>query len=341
MRSSVFYGKEDMRIEERPIPNFGNEEVMIQVKACGICGTDVHIYEGDEGSASVDKPTILGHEFSGVITQVGENVTKFKVGDRVCVDPNWYCGNCEPCRDGVVHFCENMLSYGVTLDGGFSEYCAVNQRQVYLLGENTSFEQGAMVEPLGCCLHGIDMCDIKAGDKVVVVGGGMIGLLMVQLAKLEGAAKVALLEPVEAKREVGLEMGADIVIDPIAQNTKEELKKAGFKRVNVVIECVGKPATIESAIDIAGYKSIVMMFGLTKPEEIVNVKPFQIFKKEIVLKASFINPCTQNRALDLIDNGRIDVSSMIYDVCGLDELTNILSDGTLRSNGKYLINPSL
>ncbi len=341
MRSSVFYGKEDMRIEERPIPNLGNEEVMIQVKACGICGTDVHIYEGDEGSASVDKPTILGHEFSGVITQVGENVTKFKVGDRVCVDPNWYCGNCEPCRDGVVHFCENMLSYGVTLDGGFSEYCAVNQRQVYLLGENTSFEQGAMVEPLGCCLHGIDMCDIKAGDKVVVVGGGMIGLLMVQLAKLEGAAKVALLEPVEAKREVGLEMGADIVIDPIAQNTKEELKKAGFQRVNVVIECVGKPATIESAIDIAGYKSIVMMFGLTKPEEIVNVKPFQIFKKEIVLKASFINPCTQNRALDLIDNGRIDVSSMIYDVCGLDELTNILSDGTLRSNGKYLINPSL
>ncbi len=339
MKSSVFYKKHDMRIEERDIPTCGTHEVIINVKACGICGTDVHIYEGDPGSADVTGPQVLGHEFAGIITEIGSEVSTLKVGDRVCVDPNWYCGNCGPCRDGVVHYCENMLSYGVTLDGGFQEYCAVNEQVVYKLGDNTSYEQGAMVEPLGCCLHGIDMCEIQTGDKVVVVGGGMIGLLMVQLAKLEGASKVALLEPVAAKREVGLQMGADICIDPIKMNAKEELEKAGFNRVNVVIECVGHPRTIEQAIEIAGYKSIVMMFGLTKPEETVPVKPFELFKKEIVLKASFINPCTQQRALDLIDNKRVDVTSMIYDVCGLDMLTKILVTPELRANGKYLIAP--
>ncbi len=340
MRSAVYYAKQDMKIEERDLPVVGEQEVLIQVKACGICGTDVHIYEGDKGSADVNQPTVLGHEFSGLVTQVGASVTRFQVGDRVCVDPNWYCGNCDPCRDGVVHYCENMESYGVTLDGGFQEYCAVNERQVYKLGDNTSYEEGAMVEPLGCCLHGIDMCEIKAGDKVVVIGGGMIGLIMVQLAKLEGASHVALIEPVESKREVGILMGADLTIDPMNQDTKAELEAAGFRRVNTVIECVGHPGTIEQAIDIAGYHSVVMMFGLTKPDETIPVKPFELFKKEVVLKASFINPCTHNRALDLIDNKRIDVSSMVYDVCGLEELEGILVSPKLRRNGKYLIDPS-
>lgn len=339
MKSAVFYGKGDMRVEEREVPKCGKDEVLIHVKACGICGTDVHIYGGSPGSADVTPPTVLGHEFSGVVVQTGSAVTNFKEGDRVCVDPNWYCGKCEPCRDGIVHYCENMQSYGVTLDGGFAEYCAVNQEVVYKLGDNTTFEQGAMVEPLGCCLHGMDMCDVKPGDKVVVIGGGMIGLLMLQLAKLAGAAKVALLEPVAAKREVALKMGADICIDSIAQNPKEALEAANFGHVTTVIECVGLPVTINQAIDIAGYKSVVMMFGLTKPDDTIPVKPFELFKKEIVLKASFINPCTQRRALDLIDAGRVDVSSMIFDVCSLEKLEEILQKPELRAQGKYLIAP--
>lgn len=340
MKSSVFYSRHNIKIEDRDIPNCGDNDVLIKVMACGICGTDVHIFEGDKGSADVTRPTVLGHEYAGLVASVGKNVKGFKAGDRVCVDPNWYCGNCTPCKDGVVHYCENMLSYGVTLDGGFQEYSAVNERQVYILGENTSYEQGAMVEPLGCCLHGIDMCEINAGDKVVIIGGGMIGLLMMQLARLKGASKVALVEPTLSKREVALKMGADICIDPIKQDVKTTLDNAGFNRVNTVIECVGLPATISQAIDIAGYKSVVMMFGLTKPDETVDIKPFELFKKEIVLKASFINPCTQQRALDLIDSGKVDVSSMIYNVCGLLELETILKDSKLRSNGKYLINPT-
>ena len=339
MKSAVFYGKHDLRVEEYEMPKVGPKDVLIQVKACGVCGTDVHIYEGDKGAAEVTPPTILGHEFSGVIAEVGSEVTNYKAGDRVCIDPNCYCGACEPCRNGVVHYCEHMIGYGTTVNGGFAEYCAVNERQVYKLGDNTSFEQGAMTEPVACCLHGMDMCEIRPDHQVVVIGGGMIGLLMLQLSRLAGAAKVALLEPVESKREVGKKLGADICIDPIHEDVKARLKEVGMTWVNTVIECVGRPSTIEQAIDIAGNKAVVMMFGLTKPDETISVKPFEIFRKELVLKASYINPYTQKRALDLIDSGRLDVSSMVYEVADLDELADILSNPELRAKGKYIISP--
>ena len=339
MKSAVFYGKHDLRVENSPMPKVDPEDILIQVKACGICGTDVHIYEGDKGAAEVTPPTILGHEFSGVIAEVGSNVTKNKVGDRVCIDPNCYCGKCDFCRNGIAHYCTDMIGYGTTVNGGFAEYCSVNQRQVYKLGDNTTFEQGAMTEPVACCLHGMDMCNIHPGSNVVVIGGGMIGLLMLQLSKLAGAARVALLEPVESKRVVAKKLGADILIDPINENVEEELKKAGMTWVNTVIECVGKTATIQQAIDIVGNKGTVMMFGLTKPDDTIAVKPFQIFQKEIELKSSFINPYTQKRALDLIDSGRLDVSSMVYAVESLENLADILSSPELRAKGKYIISP--
>lgn len=339
MKGAVFYGKHDLRVEEYEKPKLGPKDVLIQVKACGVCGTDVHIYEGDKGAAEVTPPTILGHEFSGVITEVGSAVEEYKAGDRVCVDPNCYCGMCEPCRSGEVHYCEHMVGYGTTVNGGFAQYCAVNERQVYKLGENTTFEQGAMAEPAACCLHGIDMCGIRPGHQVVVIGGGMIGLLMMQLAKLAGAAKIALLEPVESKRRAARGLGADICIDPVREDVKDKLAGAGMTWINTVIECVGHPSTIEQAIEIAGNRAVVMMFGLTKPDETISVKPFQIFQKELELKASFINPYTQKRALDLIDSGRLNVSSMVCEVCGLDRLSDILGNPELRKNGKYIISP--
>lgn len=339
MKGAVFYGKHDLRVEETDMPKVGPEDVLIQVKACGVCGTDVHIYEGDKGAADVTPPTILGHEFSGVVAEAGAEVTNYKVGDRVCIDPNCYCGKCDFCRNGIAHFCTDMIGYGTTVNGGFAEYCSVNQRQVYKLGDNTSFEQGAMTEPVACCLHGVDMCNIKPGSSVVVIGGGMIGLLMLQLAKLAGAARIALLEPVESKRQVAKELGADICIDPIKEDIKKALKAAGMEWVNTVIECVGRTSTIEQAIDIVGNKGTVMMFGLTKPDDTVAVKPFQIFQKEIELKASFINPYTQARALELIDAGKLDVSSMVYAVESLEKLPLILSNPELRANGKYIISP--
>ncbi len=339
MKCAVFYGKHSLRVEERSTPDIAPDEVLIQVKACGICGTDVHIFEGDKGAAEVMPPTILGHEFSGVIVKTGSAVTRYHAGDRVCIDPNCYCGACEFCKSGEVHFCGNMIGYGTTVDGGFAEYCAVNESQVYPLGTYTTFAQGAMTEPVACCLHGIDMCNIQPGYQVVVIGGGMIGLLMVQLAKLAGASRVALLEPVEKKRKMGQKLGADVCIDPLHEDVKGKLKEAGIGWIRTVIECAGLPATMEQAAELAGNKGTVMMFGLTRPDAEIAVKPFQIFQKELTFKASYINPHTQQRALELIDSGRLDVESMVCRTIGLEELEEILGNPKMRAEGKYIVSP--
>lgn len=339
MRCAVFYGKQDLRVEEaaRPVP--GDGEVLIQVKACGVCGTDVHIYQGDQGAADVTPPTILGHEFSGIVAEVGRNVKGFRPGDRVCVDPNAPCGACDFCHTGTAHFCEHMIGYGTTVNGGFAEYCAVDEKQVYLLGDGTSFEQGAMTEPVACCLHGIDLCGIRQGHQVAVIGGGMIGLLMVQLARLAGAAKVALLEPVEAKRELGRKLGADVCIDSTKDGVKEQLEAAGMTWINTVIECVGNPKTVELALELAGNKAVVMIFGLTRPDAEVPIRPFDLFRRELTIKTSYINPYTQKRALDLIDSGRLDVESMVCEKAPLEKLGEILASPELRAKGKYIISP--
>ena len=348
MKSAVFYGKHDLRVEDSTKPTVGKRDVLINVKACGVCGTDVHIYEGDKGAADVTPPTILGHEFAGVVEAVGSDVTGFKPGDRVCIDPNHPCGCCEPCRDGINHYCEHMTGYGTTVNGGFAEYCSVDMQQVYKLGDHTSFEQGAMTEPVACCLHGIDMCNIKPGSTVVVIGGGhriFMGpeeSMQIQ-ANLGSTIAMAFDECVENPAQHDYSKASCERTTRWLKRCKDEmarLKQEGVGNVDVVIECVGKPITIEQAIQIAGHKATVMMFGLTKPDETITVKPFEVFQKELVLTSSYINPYTQRRALELIDSGRLDVSSMVAKVASLDELGAILSDPVLRATGKYIIDPS-
>ena len=339
MKAGVFYSANDLRVEEinKPTPKKG--EVLIRVKACGICGTDVHIFSGDKGCFPTPAGTVLGHEFAGIVESVGESVKDIKAGDRVCVDPNELCGECYYCKSGIGHFCEEMTGIGTGVNGGFAQYCVVPQSQVYKIADTTTYEMAAMTEPVACCVHGIDMCNISCGDTVAIIGGGMIGMIMLQLAKLSGAGKLIMLEPVKEKREIAKKLGADITIDPINQNVKEVLSENNIQRISTVIECVGKASTIEQAIDIAGKYSTVMMFGLTAPNDTISVKPFEIFQKEIVLKASFINPYTQKRALELIDSGRIDVSSIVYACEPLEKLPQILSDASLRAKGKFIIIP--
>ena len=176
MKAAVFYGKHDLRIEDIAMPEPKAGEVLIRVHACGICGTDVHIFHGDEGAAKTPPRTVLGHEFAGEIVAVGEGVTAVQVGERVCVDPNRLCGDCYYCKSGIGHFCEAMVGIGTTVNGGFAEYCAVPASQVYPFPASLSYEKAAMTEPVACCLHGIEMCNIRSGDTVAVIGGGPAGM---------------------------------------------------------------------------------------------------------------------------------------------------------------------
>ena len=340
MKAAVFYGKHNLKIEELDMPKAGADEAVIKVMACGICGTDVHIYEGDEGAAATPPETVLGHEFAGVVTEVGENVKNVKVGDRVCVDPNKLCGSCRYCRSAVGHFCEHMVGIGTTVNGGFEQFCAVPESQIYKIAETTSFEEAAMAEPVSCCLHGIDLCNIKTDDNVLVIGCGMIGLIMIQLAKAAGAARIAAIETDEEKFDKAKELGADFCINPIKEDTAKVLEENGISDVTKVIECVGKVQTMEQAVKFAGRKATVMFFGLTAPDDTIKIKPFEIFKKELEIKASYINPYTQQRAIEMINSKRIDVKSMVAETAELSRLPEILADPARRKKGKFIIKPN-
>ncbi len=337
MKAVVFYGKNDVRFEDRPVPKIKDNEVLLRVHACGICGTDVHIFGGDEGAAKTPANTVLGHEFAGEVVEVGKSVTGISVGDHAAADPNVLCGGCDFCRKGIGHFCEHMTGIGTTVDGGFAEYCAVPASQIQLMPKALPFVEAAMTEPVSCCLHGIDLCNIKLGSTVAVIGCGMIGLLMLRLSILSGAAKVIAIEPVMEKREQAMKLGATLCVDPTATDVSKYLSEQGITQVDTVIECVGLKATIEQAISIAGKYSTVMMFGLTKPDDTISVKPFELFKKEIVLKASYINPYTFSPAAAMIQSGRLHLDSMIGGTAPLSELPEILGDPKRRSLGKIVI----
>lgn len=333
MKAAVFYGKEDLRILDVPVPEVGANDALIRVEACGVCGTDLHIFHGDPGAADVPVGTIIGHEFSGTVVKTGASVTSVKAGDRVCVDPNRYCGTCDMCRRGLVHFCRNMIGYGTTVNGGFAEYATVDERQLYKLDDSVSFGRGAMAEPLACCLNGINQLEIRHGSTVCVIGAGMIGLIMLQLAKSAGAARVFVIEPVEARRLQAEKLGADATFAPGAA---EELKKT---QIDYIIECAGRTETMVLALDIIGNRGKVMLFGLTAPDDEMKVKPFSLFKKEVTIMTSFINPCTQPAAVALINAGRLDLESMAAVKIPLSELPAVLADPVRRRAGKAVVFP--
>ncbi|MGI6777590.1 MAG: zinc-dependent alcohol dehydrogenase family protein [Acetivibrionales bacterium] len=336
MKAAVYYGRHDLRVTEVEEGPIGDNEVRVNVKYCGVCGTDIHIYEGDGGSAAVTPPTIIGHEFSGVVSGVGKNVKSVKLGDRVTVDPNDLCGECYFCRNAQGHFCPNRVGIGTTYAGGFAEYVTVREKQVFKIPDSLSFEAAALVETVSCCIHGIDLCNIKTGQTVLIIGAGPIGLIMVQLAAMSGAGKIIVSEIVPEKREMALKYGANIVIDPINEDI-EAILKSNTTNIDCVIECAGTIKTIEQAIKHAGNGATVMMFGLVAPEETAVIKPYEIFQKEIKLTSSFINPYTFDRSIEVLALGKVKVDEIITDIIPLQEINKVFEDESYRKRGKVLI----
>ncbi len=337
MKALVYHGERDIRLEEiekrMPEPN----EVLIKVQACGVCGTDMHIFEGAQGAAPTPPKTVLGHEFAGIVEAVGMDVKSVKEGDCVSVDPNDMCGECYYCVQGNAHFCENMIGIGTTVNGGFSEYCTVSAKQVYKISEKLPFEEWTMVEPVACCLHGLDLTGVKTGQTVMIIGGGTIGLIMGQLARISGASTLILVEPVSEKRKMARSLGADITIDPMTQSVEDVLNAYSIQSVDVTIECVGRKQTMLDAIRYVGKGGTAMLFGLTEPACQIPLLPFDVFKKEITIKASFINPYTQKRAISLLDSKRIIVKDLITDTVKLEEAEDIFKTDKYKGRGKIVV----
>jgi len=323
MKAAVFYGLGDLRFEaDRSDPMPGPDDVLLRVAACGICGTDRHIMHGEFDTVP---PVIIGHECAGEVLATGDDVTPLAPGDRVAIDPNMPCGLCRPCRRGQVHLCQHLRALGVDVDGGFAELMVAPERQCYLLPGNVSLEEGAMAEPVACCLRGIDQAGIAPGDRVAVIGGGAIGQILAQLARAAGASWLVLSDPVPERREMAQSLGVDAVVDPTRQ---DPLVPGGALEggADVVLEAVGSVATTRQAVAWAAEGGTVVWFGVTPPGQVVEVEPNLVFRKELTIRGARINPFTHARALAAMAAGQVSVAPLLSRRISLNELAHALEE---------------
>ena len=313
---------------EKPKP--GLKECLVKVLACGICGTDRHIYHGEYPST---KPVILGHEFGGVIEEVGPS-SKFKVGQVVSVDPNIVCGKCMDCQAGRTAFCPELTALGVNINGGLAEYVLTPDTQIYPVSDGLNPLHLAFIEPLACSIRGLDLANLKGGEKVAVLGGGVIGLLVVQLAKLAGASEIVLITRQKFRRDVALKIGATRVIDPNSEDVN-----TAVTNMDVVFECAGAVETFQQAQNIARRGGSVIVLGLTAADVTLEVNPFNIVVNELRIQGSFLNPLTQGRAAELVESGKLNLDILISKVVDLAGVQAILDAPPAEGDIKYIACP--
>jgi threonine dehydrogenase-like Zn-dependent dehydrogenase len=315
MLQALFTAPYEITIEEAPVPDPPPGEALVKVAACGICGTDLKI---NEGHYLGRLPVTPGHEFTGVVEALGESVTGVSVGDLVAINPNLPCRRCAFCRIGKPHLCTDAQAVGVTRPGGFAEFCSVPAELLVPVPGDLPLAFAAMMEPVSCCLHGIDLAGVKPGDSVILLGGGSIGLILLQLARAAGASFAAVSEPQPGKRELALSLGADVVVESggIAA-VAESLPGGGAE---IVIECAGLTQTAQQALTLVRPGGTVLLFGVCPPEQPIDLGPYEVFHREITIRGCYTNPFTDTRALSLLESGRVLVEPLVSHVFPIERI---------------------
>ncbi len=339
MKVQVFYEKEDMRLEERDIPTPVDDQILIKVKACGICGSDIAYYWGESPLETSDGkgPLVLGHEFTGEVVEIGtipEKLGLFKPGDRVTVDPLQYCNACEICKRSQVNLCEKKTVLGVSVDGAFAEYVVSHLTGLHKLPDNISYEQGALTEPLACATYGVRNTAVALGDFCVVIGAGAIGSMMLQLLKSSGAGKVALVDIVDYRLDIGKELGVDEVINTMDTSSpyyvpdlKEKISDlTAGKFADVVITPTGVVPAMEQAFDISGRRSRIVFFGLPGADDYVKVPALETIFGDKTIRFSWLAPFTWPTALQALSTGLVNVDPLITHSIKLENLVQGLID---------------
>jgi L-iditol 2-dehydrogenase len=337
MRAAVLEAPQRLTVQSLPDPAPGRDEVLVRVQLCGVCGTDRAIYRDEY---PVQHPITLGHEYAGSVESLGPGVTDLAVGDFVAVDPNVVDDVCYFCRHGVDHLCSGLRPLGVAQPGGFAELSVVPARYAYRLPEGMRSELGAQVEPVACCVHGIDRAQITAGDFVAVIGCGPIGCILIQLARLQGAAMILGVEPNPARRKLALSAGADAVCEPGSEGA-EASRQRPSALPDVVIEASGNPVAAAGAFSLVRRGGTVLLFGVYPEGARIEISPFRINEDELRVVGSLNNPHTHQRAIDLLSSGRLDLTDLITDVLGLSELERTMDVSNFPNAGKILIQPEL
>jgi 2-desacetyl-2-hydroxyethyl bacteriochlorophyllide A dehydrogenase len=302
-------------IKEVEYPKPGANDVTIKVENVGICGTDVHIFKGEFISPY---PIIPGHEFSGVIHEIGENVSGFKVGDRVTADPSLFCGECEFCLTNRGNHCKNWGALGNTVHGSMAEYCKVPAKNVIKIPDTMTFEEAAFVEPMACVVHAMNRLKLQVGDRVLLFGAGAMGQQLVQSLKMAGASELVVVDISQDKLNLALEWGATKGV--LSQQIKTELGADTYPYgFDVVIDATGIPSVIEQASDYMGPTAKYLQFGVTPENTTVKMDPFKLYHKDWTFIGSMAINHTFIPAFHWVKEGRIKVDHLISQKISLEE----------------------
>ncbi|MBC6912379.1 alcohol dehydrogenase [Lactobacillus reuteri] len=329
MKALVLTGKKQLEIEDIKEPEIKPDEVLIHTAYAGICGTDKALYAGLPGSASAVPPIVLGHENSGVVTKVGSEVTNVKPGDRVTVDPNIYCGQCKYCRTQRPELCEHLDAVGVTRNGGFEEYFTAPAKVVYPIPDDVSLKAAAVVEPISCAMHGVDLLETYPYQKALVLGDGFEGQLFAQILKARGIHEVTLAGRSDEKLENNRKHFGVKTIN----TTKEEIPADAY---DIVVEAVGLPATQEQALAAASRGAQVLMFGVGNPDDKFSVNTYDVFQKQLTIQGAFINPYTFEDSIALLSSGVVDPLPLFSHELDFDGVEDFVS-GKLGKVSKAVV----
>jgi len=310
MKVAMYYNNNDVRIEEMPIPKIDDNELLVKVQVCGICGSDVM-----EWYRVKKAPRVLGHEMAGDIVKVGKNVKKFKVGDRIFVSHHVPCNTCSFCKNDQHTLCKTLHSTNF-YPGGFAEYLKVPEinidRGVLILPEEMSYEEGAFIEPLACAVRGMRIAGMKAGLSVLVLGSGVAGLLNIKLAKVMGASKIFATDIDDFRLKTAKNMGADIVINA-KENVSEELKKHNNEKLaDLVILSAGVPSAAKQAMDSVAAGGTILFFAPTEPGVEIPFPMFNLWNKQVKIVSTYAGaPRDLKESIELIKSKKVNVTDMI------------------------------
>ncbi len=322
MRAVIIDAPARIRVGNVPEPTPRSDELLIRVEACGICGTDLHIVDGESPLARY--PLVPGHEFAGEVVALGRDVAQnigmdITVGSRVAIDPNVYCGYCDSCRTGHENLCLHYSALGVTMNGGIAQYVAVPMRTAYVLPSTVSWREGALIEPASCAVHAMHSLNPRSGDTFLIVGAGTMGLLLLQLARHGGASRVVIVDVNTQRLARAEQLGATRTYSDIQQALTDE--PLGF---NCVIDATGVPAVIENAFMTVKRGGKFMIFGVASPEARISLSPFRIYNDEITIIGSMAVLFSFQAALDLISSGVINTQAMLTAALPLQDFSRAL-----------------
>ena len=327
MLAAIFNKKDNkggfITLEEIEKPEITrSDQLLIEVKACGICGTDLRILNG---SHPANDKTILGHEFSGIVRAKGQDVNDLEIGDKVVIDPNEKCGYCINCRKGLSNLCEYLATgttFGIFQNGGFAKYCVVPRSTIFKLPEDIDIEASALIEPLSCAVHCHNLADVKESDNVVIIGAGPMGLIIGSIVRKHPIKKLIYIELDEWRGKKALELGADFWINPNTQNVQDEiLMNTDNNGAEVIIDAVGIAETFEMATSIWASGARLVCFGQDYRAE-ARIKPNEIVRFQRKILGSYIGYSQDFLdAIELISNRVIDVEKLITHRIPLKDLS--------------------